>query len=121
MPSSSGSTLPSGQQSPVVRTSECKAVRHTPSSLAALFKALPVIVGFCGMIELLETEQRVAEKNALIERQRRIIEELGLQGNDTTSAQIVFDSLLVSLSLHLQERYRLRSLWRAKTMEANAA
>ena len=73
------------------------------------------------MIELLETEQRVAESNARIERQRRLIEELGFKGRDFTSEQIVFDSLLVSLSLHLQERHRLRSKWRAKTVEANAA
>lgn len=73
------------------------------------------------MIELLETEQRVAASNALIERQRQLIEDLGFKGHDFTSEQIVFDSLLVSLSLHLQERYRLRSKWWAKTVEANAA
>ena len=32
------------------------------------------------MIELLEAERRVAETNALIERQRQLIEELGYQG-----------------------------------------
>jgi hypothetical protein len=73
------------------------------------------------MIELLETERRVAESNALIERQRRLIEQLGHNGRDFTSEQIVFDSLLVSLSLYLQERHRLRSIERAKTSEANAA
>ncbi|HEX7235249.1 MAG TPA: hypothetical protein VF243_08265 [Nitrosospira sp.] len=73
------------------------------------------------MIELLETEQRVAESNALIERQRRLIEELGFKGHDFTSEQIVFDSLLVSLSLHLQERHRLRSTWKAKIAEPSAA
>jgi hypothetical protein len=73
------------------------------------------------MIELLETERRVAESNALIERQRRLIEQLGHNGRDFTSEQIVFDSLLVSLSLHLQERHRLRSIERAKTSKANAA
>lgn len=73
------------------------------------------------MIELLATEQRLAESNILIERQRRLIEELGFKGHDFSSEQIIFDSLLVSLSLHLQERYRLRSKWRAKTQEANAA
>jgi len=119
--SPSGSTLPSGQQSPVVRTSECKAVRRAPSSLAALFRFPAVTVGFGGMIELIGTEQRVAESNALIERQRRLIEELGFKGHDFTSEQIVFDSLLVSLSLHLQERYRLRSTWMAKAEEASAA
>ena len=73
------------------------------------------------MIELLETEQRVAESNALIERQRRLIEELGFKGHDFSSEQIIFDSLLVSLSLHLQERDRLRSKWRAKIQQVNAA
>ena len=73
------------------------------------------------MIELLATEQRLAESNILIERQRRLIEELGFKGHDFSSEQIIFDSLLVSLSLHLQERYRLRSKWRAKTQESNAA
>jgi len=60
------------------------------------------------MFELLETEQRVAECNALIERQRRLIEESRYQECDMTSAQIVFDSLCISLSLHLQDRRRLR-------------
>jgi len=50
------------------------------------------------MIELPEAERRVAESNALIERQHQLIEELGYGGHDITSAQIVFDSLLVSRS-----------------------
>ena len=58
-------------------------------------------------IELLEAEWRVAETNARIERQRQLIEKLGYDGQDITSAQIVFDSLCVSLSLYLQHRYRL--------------
>ena len=73
------------------------------------------------MVELFEIEKRVAESNALIERQRRLIEQLGHTGRDFTSEQIVFDSLLVSLSLHLQERHRLRSIEVAKMAEANAA
>ena len=73
------------------------------------------------MIELLATEQRLAESNILIERQRRLIEELGFKGHDFSSEQIIFDSLLVSLSLHLQERDRLRSKWRAKIQQVNAA
>ena len=77
-------------------------------------------MGF-GMFVLLATEQSVSESNALIEQQRRLIEELGFKGYDFSSEQIIFDSLLVSLSLHLQERYRLRSKWRAKIEEANAA
>jgi hypothetical protein len=74
-----------------------------------------------GMFELLATEQSVAESNALVERQRRLIEELGFKGHDFSSEQIIFDSLLVSLSLHLQERDRLRSKWRAKIQQVNAA
>jgi hypothetical protein len=62
------------------------------------------------MIEVLELEQRVAECNALIEHQRQLIEQLGNEGRDITSAQIVFDSLLVSLYLHLQDRQRLSAL-----------
>jgi hypothetical protein len=73
------------------------------------------------MFELLATEQSVAESNALVERQRRLIEELGFKGHDFSSEQIIFDSLLVSLSLHLQERDRLRSKWRAKIQQVNAA
>jgi hypothetical protein len=75
------------------------------------------------MIELLEAEWRVAECNALIERQRQLIEELGYEGRDITSAQIVFDSLLVSLYLHVQDRHRLRALngKAAEVMEARLA
>ena len=62
------------------------------------------------MFELLETERRVAECNALIERQRRLIEDAAFQDSDVTSAQIVFDSLCVSLSLYLQDRDRLREV-----------
>lgn len=62
------------------------------------------------MNELLEADKRVAEANALIERQRQVIEELGYGGHDITSEQIVFDSLCVSLSLLLQDRYRLRAI-----------
>ena len=61
------------------------------------------------MFELLEAERCVAECNAHIERQRRVIEELGYQA-EIISAQIVFDSLCVSLSLHLQDRHRFREL-----------
>jgi hypothetical protein len=67
------------------------------------------------MSELLEAVRRVAEIHALIERQRQLIEELGYEGHDITSAQIVLDSLLVSLSLHLQDRHRLRATLNVKT------
>jgi uncharacterized protein len=65
-------------------------------------------------IELLEAEWRVAETNARIERQRQLIEHLEHDGKDITSAQIVFDSLCVSLSLLLQHRYRLHAMQNVK-------
>ena len=66
------------------------------------------------MVELLEAERRIVESNALIEYQRQLIEELAYEGHDITSAHIVFDSLLVSLSLHLQDRHRLRAMLNVK-------
>ena len=62
---------------------------------------------FNRVIELLEAEWRIATCNACIERQRQLIERLGSQGQDTTPAQNVFDSLLVELYLQLQARQRL--------------
>lgn len=86
----------------------------TPSRLAALFKTVSGDPASSYMIELLEAERCVAESNALIERQRRLIEELAYDGNDIISAQIVFDSLCVSLSLHVQARHRLRGTLNVK-------
>jgi hypothetical protein len=60
------------------------------------------------MMEMLETERHITESNAAIEQQRQLIEKLAGDGDDVTSAQIVFDSLLITLSLHLQDRHRLR-------------
>jgi len=74
------------------------------------------------MIEVLEAERRVAECNALIEHQRQLIEQLGNEGRDITSAQIVFDSLVVSLYLHLQDRQRLSALnGKVEVREAGSA
>ena len=65
-------------------------------------------------IELLESEWRVAETNARIERQRRLIEKLGYEGQDITSAQIVCDSFCESLSLYLHYQHRLRAMLNVK-------
>ncbi len=65
-------------------------------------------------IELLEAEWGVAETNARIDRQRQLIEKLGYEGRDVTSAQIVFDSLCLSLSLYLQHRCRLLTMQNAE-------
>jgi hypothetical protein len=61
------------------------------------------------MIEFLEAERRVAECNARIERQRQVIEELRSEGRDITSAKAVFDSLYLSLSIHVRDRHQLRA------------
>ena len=60
--------------------------------------------------ELAEVEGRVPEINALIDRQRELIEELEQHGVDLTSAKIVLDSLFVSLSLYVKDRHRLRTM-----------
>ena len=73
------------------------------------------------MFELLEAEWGVAEINGHIERQRLLIEQLGYEDYDTTSARTVFDSLLVSLALYLQERHRLRAVLNSKGAEARSA
>jgi hypothetical protein len=67
-----------------------------------------------GVSKLAEAERGVPEINALIERQRQLIEELERDGHDLTSAMIVFDSLLVSLSLCVQDRHRLRTMLKVK-------
>ena len=48
--------------------------------------------------------------SALIECERQIIEESEQRGYDATSAKILFESLLVSLSLYVQARDRLRDI-----------
>jgi hypothetical protein len=63
--------------------------------------------------ELLDAEWRIAETNALIEDQRELIEKLAYEDDDT-SAQIVFDSLCVSLALHVQTRHRLHAMLNVK-------
>jgi hypothetical protein len=71
--------------------------------------------------ELAEAERLVPEINALIDHQRELIEKLAEHRFDITSAKIIFDSLLVSLSLYVQDRHRLRSMLNARRAEANAA
>ena len=54
--------------------------------------------------QLVDVEWGVREINELIDRQRKLIEELQESRFDLTSAKIVLDSLIVTLTLHLQER-----------------
>ena len=53
-------------------------------------------------IESVETHRSVRELRRLIEDQRQLIEESNQRGYDATSAQIVFESLLISFSLFAQ-------------------
>jgi uncharacterized coiled-coil protein SlyX len=68
----------------------------------------------------MEADSRISELHARIDEQRRIIEELAIEGRDHGSAMIVLDSLQLSLSLYLQERLRLRSKL-TETEKASAA
>ena len=56
-----------------------------------------------------EQDGQVPELHARIDRQRQVIEQLAAEGHDITSAQIILDSLLLSLFLHVQERHRLNT------------
>ena len=64
--------------------------------------------------ELLDAEWRIAEYNALIEDQRQRIEKLADEGYDIFSEQTVYDSLCVSLALHVQTRHRLHAMLNVK-------
>ena len=75
--------------------------------VANLYESNPLLGVSVRMTELKKVEQCIAETNSRIECQRRLIETLGYEGHDIGSAQIVFDSLCITLSLHLQHRYRL--------------
>ena len=50
--------------------------------------------------ELAEAQRRMGEFRKLAEIQRQLIEESTQRGYDVTSAKIVFESLLISLSLY---------------------
>ena len=60
--------------------------------------------------ELAVAERRVSEINALVDRQRQLLEQLAREENDITSAEIMLDSLLLSLFLAAEERHRLRAI-----------
>ena len=66
--------------------------------------------------ELAVAELQVPEINACVDRQRQLIEQLAAEGHDITSAQIVLDSLLISLFLAAEDRHRLRAVTRSALM-----
>jgi hypothetical protein len=59
----------------------------------------------------------VRELSELVDRQRKLIEKLQESRSDLTSAKIVLDSLMVSLTLHLHERDQLRAMFNAEMAE----
>jgi hypothetical protein len=94
-------------------------------SCSALFSALwlgegtamqsVLHVATWGAVELAKANRQVRITNALIELQRQLLEHLDQAGDDLTSANIVFDSLLVSLSWCVEHRHRLRATVTAHT------
>ena len=66
-------------------------------------------------------EHQVQEFSAQIELQGRLIEHLERNGQDVTSAKIIFDSLHVSLSLFIDEQLSARSYAAPKRPEAVVA
>jgi hypothetical protein len=59
-------------------------------------------------VKLVEARERIEETTALIQRQRKLIQELGQLGHDSISAQIVLDSLLISQLLLKREAAQAR-------------
>src|ERR1700752_3251251 len=57
-----------------------------------------------------EVERRVRDLNALLKAQQRLIIKLEKRGKDLTSANIVLDSLRVSLFLATEEWQRIQRL-----------
>ena len=66
------------------------------------------------LTELAAAERQVSEIDECVDRQRQLIEQLGCRGDDITSAEIMLDSLLLSLFLAAEERHRLRAMLNAK-------
>lgn len=71
--------------------------------------------------ELAEAGRRVLEFNAHVDEQRQLIEKLAAERQDITSAQTVFDSLLISVFLYVQERHRLYMMLNDKAAQSDAA
>lgn len=71
--------------------------------------------------ELAEAERHVSAMNAFIDTQRQHMEELGAEGHDITSAQIILDSLMISLYLSVESRHRLRTILDSRESRASAA
>lgn len=73
------------------------------------------------MDELAELDGRIKQIHLLIIRQRQLIEELDQNDETLASAEIMFESLRMSLFLSLQDRHRLRTRLDIKSPEFEAA
>ena len=71
--------------------------------------------------KLAEADGQMRELNACVGRQWQLITNLADAGSDIASAQIVLDSLLISIFLWVKERQRLHSLLHARIIKATAA
>ena len=71
--------------------------------------------------ELAKADGQVREMVASVDCQRQLIWDLAEAGSDVSSAQIVLDSLLISVFLWVKERQRLHSLLHARIIKATAA
>jgi hypothetical protein len=71
--------------------------------------------------KLAEADGKMRELNACVDRQSQLITNLADAGSDIASAQIVLDSLLISIFLWVKERQRLHSLLHARIIKATAA
>ena len=71
--------------------------------------------------KLAEADGQMRELNACVDRQWQLITNLTDAGSDIASAQIVLDSLLISIFLWVKERQRLHRLLHARIIKATAA
>jgi hypothetical protein len=66
---------------------------------------------------LAEKDRQVRDLHARIDHQQRLIENLAIEGHDTTAAQIILDSLLISLYLQVQDRHRLSAMLSGRSVK----
>ena len=71
--------------------------------------------------ELAKADGQVREMVACVDHQRQLIWDLAEAGSDVSSAQIVLDSLLISVFLWVKERQRLHGLLHARIIKATVA
>jgi hypothetical protein len=73
--------------------------------MAALF--LEIMHGSEMLMERLSQAERLAEGKMHVERQRTLVENLALDGHDTTTAAALLQRFEETLALHIEDRDRL--------------